>query len=462
MLASLAVVVVVAAVAAALVVWGTHDAAPLAPPSPTTAASGSPAAPPVASAGVAAPAPPRELAPERVPVPANDGAGATRHVFDGDPRALGPYVPWAPGGTAGADAPSLEVAVVCDGVPVADARVTLWPETDIDSRWTRLLRSPLDFAYTDADGVARFPQRSPGRVVVEADHGGGARHRIVDVRAVGTTAVAFAFGAARLTGTAHDASGEPLLGQVVLALERGAPSQSDAPPFVAIVDGDGAFTLGGLPVATFELRIDGLAGASERRFVTTSLERDVHVRFGATPGARRWRGQLVDTVGAPVRGRVAIELVEAASGEVRRVSSASDGGIAVRLPPGTWQPRVVGSAPGEPLPAAAPIVVAATDVARDVVVPGHRVSCRLVAGTATARVRMAESTVALEQDGRRLVTEPPFQWNGSWWLQWIALPAGTCTLRSEPGGVGVVPALIDGRTLHLGDAPFVQLELKVH
>jgi hypothetical protein len=287
-LAGLAIVVVVVVVVA-LVVRSPHDAAPFAPLSPATAANGSAAAPSVASAGVVAPSlsPPRELAPERVAVPANDDAVAAHEVFGGDRTALGPYSPWAPGGTAGSEAPGLEVAIVCDGVPVADARVILWPDTAVNARWTRVLLSPHDFAHTDAAGVARFPRQRPGRVAVEAQHGGGARHRIVDVRAVGTTVVTFAFGAARLTGTAHDATGEPLFGQVVLAMERGAPSQGDSPPFVALVDADGAFTLGGLPVATFELRIDGLAGASERRLVTTSLERTVHVRFGATPDRRR-------------------------------------------------------------------------------------------------------------------------------------------------------------------------------
>jgi hypothetical protein len=130
-----------------------------------------------------------------------------------------------------------------------------------------------------------------------------------------------------------------------------------------------------------------------------------------------------------------VDFAVARGGEMRRAYTQIDGTLDVVLPPGTWSARVACDALGRELPFACTNVVADRDVQQDVVLPGHRVLLRLVPGSPTTQVRLAEMTVHLRAAEQRVVTRPPFLWQGDYWLQWIALPAGSCTLHSPPNGM---------------------------
>jgi hypothetical protein len=213
-----------------------------------------------------------------------------------------------------------------------------------------------------------------------------------------------------------------------------------------------------LPADQFELECSGVDVAALRRFVTTSPAGPVHVRLGGAPGSRPRRGRVVDAAGALVRGPLPIDVLGSGGGsELLRTWTTVDGSFTLSLPPPPWHARV---ALENELPFA-PLVDGAGDELR-VLLPGHRVLCRLVAASPSAQVRSAETCAYLDLGARRRAHGTLFGWQGDWWLQWVGLAPGNYTLRADRAPVRL-PELEAGVPLALlSGAPLLQLDVTVH
>lgn len=362
--------------------------------------------------------------------------------------------------TASKPRAGLEVHVTQDGEPVAGALVKVWIKADPYEESVIERREPQHFGVTDRDGLARF--ELSGHVEITAEFG-RARTAARERCRGATTRCELVFGSTQLTGSVYGMDGAPRPGVQVFVTPVPVPSQQhDENPYVVVTDVAGAFVLDGLPSRQLRVWWSGIERPRITYFATTAPGRRTHVRLGATPAAQHWRGRVVDTAGGGVRGWLAVDFAEARSGEMRRAYTQIDGTFDVVLPVGTWSARVAYDALGRELPFACTGVVADRDVQQDIVLPGQRVLLRLVPGSPTTQVRLAEVTVHLKAAEQRLGTRPPFLWQGDYWLQWIALPAGSYTLHSPPNALPHVASLEQLQRLELtAGAPLLQLDLTV-
>lgn len=362
-------------------------------------------------------------------------------------------------------AADLEVQVTRDGLPEAGAVVSLW--RGVDSVRAALQAGPPSHCQvTDSGGVVHCREPGGKDVVVIVESAGGRAGLCVRRSGGGPARVAIVFGPTRIVGSVHDDVGRPMPGTPVFASGRSMFGDAYDLLHVVTVSGDGSFVMSGLPERSFELLCDrGGERGVERRFVITAPARVMRAGFGATPGSGRWVGRIVDTARQPVAGWQWLEFVDRDAGERRELITDVAGTFDVPLPAGTWCASVLlrhpPSVPREPSPETT-VSIDGSGQRTDLVLPGMRALCRLVPSSSTTFVRLAESGVSLHRGDTRLVTRPPFQWNGEWWLQWCGLPAGDYTLRSDSRGPGWVPDLRDGRplVLHAG-TPLLQLDLLV-
>ena len=332
----------------------------------------------------------------------------------------------------------------------------------------RRLRPVEATSRTDVDGIARFQGQHLHGALVWVMNGQTMVWRATGPIYWKPVHTELALGPVTLRGTVHDAAGVALAGAVICAAlppKKVGNQEEASTSYVGVSDELGTFELTGLPNGMLTVTCHwpggtrapaggstGEHGGREKRVADASRTDAVRVRFGATPGARTWRGRVVDENGVVVVGPNEIRL-EHEHGERRLAVTQSDGTFAVPLLPGAWRARA-----GAEAASARPfeLTIGRDDVVHDVVLAGRQVLLRLAGADASVELDEALQWLSLSRDvpatgrGLRIETlhealqkatggapgDAPrqrgvpmaggrrFSWNGAEWYGWSGLPPG--------------------------------------
>ncbi|MBI5364390.1 MAG: sigma-70 family RNA polymerase sigma factor [Planctomycetes bacterium] len=279
----------------------------------------------------------------------------------------------------------LLVHVVEDGVPYSGGGVARLGE-GLREHFTVHIELALA-----ADGTARFTN-------VPAKHGAYILEHVVEVELADKERVrsdglrmtegtgrehVFRVGSARVFGTVWDELGGPASGvQVVLMTVAALPNQVDGTR-VGVTDVHGRYAIERVPAGPCHAHIT-LMHRSEKG----KIEREENPRFelargearqldfGASNGWPAWTGRVLTRAGAPPRDTVWIRVqgsrIGLASWALQRC--ASDGAFEVHVPPGTHRVEVRRDLDWEVLHQFVDVVVGPAGLARDLELPGTRLS----------------------------------------------------------------------------------------
>ena len=229
---------------------------------------------------------------------------------------------------------------------------------------------------TDADGLVRFTGLGPDSYTVRAALPDGARLETAVLHSTNRHLRAVVvFGERRLVGDVYDAEGRPVGGcPILLHLQlEGLAFQSTR--IRTLTDAAGRYELVGLPsVDRAFVECECLPAGAERRRATSLDVPERRVDFGARGGSPRWRGQLLDARGQPIRAGCKLALRRLADDLLEQVAVDAEGGIDAALVPGTYAVQLAGI--GSPLDLGR-IDVGWGGLDQDLVVPGTRVEVAL-------------------------------------------------------------------------------------
>lgn len=330
----------------------------------------------------------------------------------------------------GAKPGGLRVTVVQGGVPLVGAFVQMAPlqsKDDPERAAIELVRGERPVALrarTDVEGQVQFDGEYTNGALAWAMHGDTMVWRKTGVVYWKRVECRIELGTAIVRGIVHDGAGNVRPGAVLVATTRTVVkgSKEIVPErFVAVSDARGRFSLEGLPAAEVTITCLGHAGgADERQTVDTARNRDARVSFGAEPGARWWRGRVVDAGGRVLRGGAALCFEHEGRGEKRSVAADFDGTFAARLPAGSWRGYVAHEGPTRLEPVV--LRIAGDDVEHDLCDRLGRVLCRIAPGIeGLGRRRNLEQSIALDGEHGFHAYPRQIERGDETWLLWSAL-----------------------------------------
>jgi len=196
----------------------------------------------------------------------------------------------------------------------------------------------LATATADREGRFAFERIAAGMVRVAASHRGGVGVSAPIALGPGEPAeVVVRLGGATLAGRVEDGAGRGIAGARVLAWPEGTPPAASV---AATTDGDGAFSLAGLPAGPLRIEaVDGARRAEARGVQAGGVAVRLVLGDGALVGL-----VLVDGIPATDFTVAAAAADPGRTGGATRRVAAADGQFRLPLPPGLYEVRA--GAPG--------------------------------------------------------------------------------------------------------------------
>jgi hypothetical protein len=284
---------------------------------------------------------------------------------------------------------TLAVIVERDGAPAPGVGVWIAPADE----WPMLqcldlnVRPPPSAAFlvTDSAGVAAFPDLAPEMFTVGLDTSSAHARptRFVTQELEAGYRFVVALGSAVVHGRVHDALGEPRAGVGVQAVNHQANAQYLYIAAFTRTDAHGEYRIEDLPADTTLVvmdsdgRFDGRGDVQQQVIELASWEvRELD--FGSPLGTPRWSGFVRNALGEPFPGTGILKLERELDGLFASTPIGDDGAFEIAAAPGVWQLVVhAAGSPGSGFELGE-IELPDRDLVRDVVVPGARLTGRVL------------------------------------------------------------------------------------